>query len=269
MDGIMEILVLDDKEHARNQVESCIAAAGGLPHRITWLDSAASLGSVAGTEFDIAFVDFFLDKDRACGVDQLDRIRARRLVGFSSKLEASERIARAARDKGFAQTAAIAKLKDGLGNPVLEAWLRALPADGAEERPLWIYRQSGVVPVLRAGGETRVVLVTSRKNGQWIVPKGVVERNMSPEESALKKAREEAGVTGAVSGPELGRYSYRKWGGICTVQLFPMAVEAVLDDWDEMHERKRAVLSPPEAVAAIADRELRALVAGFLGVGPD
>jgi 8-oxo-dGTP pyrophosphatase MutT (NUDIX family) len=57
--------------------------------------------------------------------------------------------------------------------------------------------------VVRGDGEARrVLLVTARYNDQeWVFPKGHVEPGESPEEAALREAREEAGVVGRVLGP--------------------------------------------------------------------
>ena len=56
------------------------------------------------------------------------------------------------------------------------------------------FKQSGVIPVL----DNRLVLITSRKSERWIIPKGYVEKGLSPSESAAKEAYEEAGLIGVV-----------------------------------------------------------------------
>lgn len=126
-------------------------------------------------------------------------------------------------------------------------------------KPVWFYNQSGVVPVL----EGRVVLVTARKSKRWIIPKGIVEKDMSPEDSAAKEAYEEAGVIGAVGKKELGCYSYPKWGGICTVRVYPLYVEKLLDEWEEMHIRRRRVVSVREAVEMVDHDELAGIILAF------
>ena len=126
-------------------------------------------------------------------------------------------------------------------------------------KPGWFYNQSGVVPVL----EGRVVLVTARKSKRWIIPKGIVEKDMAPHDSAAKEAYEEAGVIGSVGKKELGRFSYPKWGGICTVRVYPFHVEKLLDKWEEMHIRKRRVVSVSEAVRMVDHQELAGILLGF------
>ena len=129
----------------------------------------------------------------------------------------------------------------------------------SSSKPSWFYNQSGVIPVFDGG----IVLVTARKSGRWIIPKGIVEKDMSPDESAAKEAYEEAGVVGPVGKKELGRFSYPKWGGVCTVRVYPLYVQKLLDEWEEMQIRKRSVVTPQEAVAMIDNAELAAIIEAF------
>ena len=57
------------------------------------------------------------------------------------------------------------------------------------------------------------LLVTSRKGTRRVLPKGVVEPDLSPAASAAKEALEEAGICGPIDHEPLGTYQYRKWGG--------------------------------------------------------
>jgi len=78
---------------------------------------------------------------------------------------------------------------------------------------------------------------------------------MSPEDSARKEAFEEAGIDGTVFTDSIGHYTYRKWGGICNVEVFPMLVEVEFDEWEEKF-RKRKWYSIREAIQATAQPEL-------------
>lgn len=127
--------------------------------------------------------------------------------------------------------------------------------------PDWIYRQSAVLPYRRRHRELEVLLITSRRGTRWIVPKGIVEPGMTPAASAAKEAWEEAGVEGQVSEPALGRYRYRKWGGTCTVDVFPMLVTSELADWPEAAFRRREWLAVEAAVRRLDSEDLKAIVA--------
>jgi phosphohistidine phosphatase len=76
--------------------------------------------------------------------------------------------------------------------------------------PVWMFRQSAVIPYRRGPNGLEVLLVTSRKGKRWVLPKGVVEPDLTPAVSAEKEAMEEAGVRGAVDDEPLGTYEYRK-----------------------------------------------------------
>jgi phosphohistidine phosphatase len=126
----------------------------------------------------------------------------------------------------------------------------------ANTKPDHWYDQSGVVPFRVMDGRVEVLLITSVRKGNWIVPKGIIEDGHSAEESALKEALEEAGIEGHITGEELGRYEQTKWGGICRVRVFAMRVEKQLDDWPEANVRQRQWMSLDEAAEAVKNRDL-------------
>ncbi len=134
-------------------------------------------------------------------------------------------------------------------------------------RPTWLYRQSAVIPYRNRDGSLEVLLITSRRGRRWGVPKGVVERDQLPAISAAREAEEEAGVRGVVDHVRLGSYTYEKWGGTCTVEVFPLLVTDVLDDWPESSRRRRQWLAIDDAMKIIALEELRTIVA-FLAARP-
>jgi len=122
-----------------------------------------------------------------------------------------------------------------------------------------VLRQSGVIPLLK----NKVVLITSRKSERWIIPKGYLEKGLSAPDSAAKEAYEEAGLIGTVDHEEVGQYRYRKFGKLFAVELYPLFVETMLDEWDEMHLRRRTLVTPEEALAMISQPELRQVLAAF------
>lgn len=126
--------------------------------------------------------------------------------------------------------------------------------------PSFFFRQSGVIPFRYTGGKLEILLITSRRKGRWIVPKGVIEPRMSAAGSAEKEAVEEAGVLGTVYPESVGSYQYQKWGGSCTVALFLLEVETELDSWDESDVRQREWMSLAEAAAAVSEPELHNLI---------
>jgi 8-oxo-dGTP pyrophosphatase MutT (NUDIX family) len=124
------------------------------------------------------------------------------------------------------------------------------------KKPAWLYTQSAAIVWRRTDDDLEVLLVTSVRRGRWIVPKGVVERQMSPAESARKEAWEEAGVDGKISARAVGSYQYEKWGGICTVAVFLMEVTSEEEDWPERKVRRRRWMSFKKAMKTIENPEL-------------
>ena len=59
-------------------------------------------------------------------------------------------------------------------------------------------------------GELEVLLITTLKSRRWIVPKGWPAKSLSPQQSAAREARQEAGVDGAVSDCPVGAFPYFK-----------------------------------------------------------
>jgi 8-oxo-dGTP pyrophosphatase MutT (NUDIX family) len=64
-----------------------------------------------------------------------------------------------------------------------------------------LIKQSGAIVVRRGPKEPEVLLVTSKRNGNWIFPKGHIEKGETAETAALREAKEEAGVVGKLIAP--------------------------------------------------------------------
>ena len=127
------------------------------------------------------------------------------------------------------------------------------------------FRQSAAIPFRRRAGELEVLLITSRRSGQWIVPKGLVEPGMSDHDSAAKEAEEEAGVVGQVGTRAVGSLDYHKWGGHCLVAVFDLDVRKELPDWPERGQRQRRWASVAEATELVQNERLREMIATLPG----
>ncbi|MDJ0951152.1 MAG: histidine phosphatase family protein [Alphaproteobacteria bacterium] len=126
--------------------------------------------------------------------------------------------------------------------------------------PDWVYRQSAVLPYRQGPDGLEVLLITSRKGRRWVLPKGIIEPGLTAPQSAAKEAREEAGVAGSVGPQSLGRYWYKKWGGTCGVEVFPMEVREEAAVWPEATLRRRQWLPMEEAAARIDKKALRRII---------
>ncbi|WP_397543359.1 NUDIX domain-containing protein [Roseovarius salis] len=112
------------------------------------------------------------------------------------------------------------------------------------------------------------LLVTSRRTGRWIIPKGWPVDGKTPADSALMEAWEEAGVRGRVTGPSLGLFSYFKDGpgedGLpCVAMVFPVRVRGLSGRYPERAERKRKWMRPKKAAASVGMPELAHILREF------
>ncbi len=125
------------------------------------------------------------------------------------------------------------------------------------------YRQSSVIPYRIGDKGLEILMITSMRRKRWILPKGIVEPDMSPADSAAKEALEEAGVEGKVSAKKLGRYYYKKWGGVCRCDVFALSVTKVHKNWLEREDREREWVPYREAIRRLRHKKLRDIVEQF------
>ena len=85
---------------------------------------------------------------------------------------------------------------------------------------------AGAVAFKVEEGEPRFLIVSSSDRTHWVLPKGHIEPGESPETTALRELREEAGVTGELKVP-LSVQSFEKAGQTIHVQYFLIGVIAV------------------------------------------
>ena len=114
-------------------------------------------------------------------------------------------------------------------------------------------------------GKLRVLMVTSRDSGRWVMPKGWQMDGKKPWRAAEIEALEEAGAIGYISKIPVGRYHYDKRldDGMnlrCRVTLYPMVVEKLANRWKERNERKRHWFSPKKAAKLVEENELSKLL---------
>ena len=83
-----------------------------------------------------------------------------------------------------------------------------------------VIRQAGAIVLRTDSEEPQVLLVTAKRNPRsWIFPKGHIERGETPEEAAVREAREESGVIGKVIAPA-GILEYGFLGAKARVEYF-------------------------------------------------
>ncbi len=117
-----------------------------------------------------------------------------------------------------------------------------------------------------------VLLITSRRRGRWIVPKGWPISGRSLPEAAAKEAAEEAGVEGHVGTEPIGEYKYVKqtkegYDLRCHVFVYPLLVLHHRVDWRERAERDMRWFSLEDAARSVDDRGLGKLLTRLVDTG--
>lgn len=127
-----------------------------------------------------------------------------------------------------------------------------------------IYQHSGVLPYEYRDDTFYVYLITSLKKGHLILPKGVNESSRSSRETAVTEAWEEAGLIGIIGKDPIGEYTTKKWGGICTIALYPLKVLATAETYPEQSIRERFCLPALEAAEKLYHTEASLLIRRWL-----
>ena len=112
----------------------------------------------------------------------------------------------------------------------------------------------------------RVLLITSRDTGRWIVPKGWPIDGLDGPGAALQEAWEEAGVKQAdIESDPVGLYEYDKGlGEGMTVpveaRVYLTRVRDLSEVYPEADQRKRAWFTPQDAANLVDEPDLKAIL---------
>jgi 8-oxo-dGTP pyrophosphatase MutT (NUDIX family) len=125
-------------------------------------------------------------------------------------------------------------------------------------------RQSGIIPYRLELDVLQVLLITSRKTGRWVIPKGNIGKGHNARRAAEREAYEEAGVSGDVEKMPLGSYTYGKalkdgTSRPTVVKVFAMHVLKEAKAWPEMAERRSEWMEPKEAARRVHEAGLATL----------
>jgi 8-oxo-dGTP pyrophosphatase MutT (NUDIX family) len=137
-----------------------------------------------------------------------------------------------------------------------------------EERTVPI--QSGALPwrLKRSKKKPEVLLVTGRRSGRWMIPKGWPMPGKSLADSAAQEAFEEAGIKGKIEPTPIGSFRHVKqhllFGTLeVDILVHSLAVERELGNWPEKGERNRKWFAIAEAAERVASDELKLLIVEF------
>lgn len=116
------------------------------------------------------------------------------------------------------------------------------------------------------GDEKRVLLITSRGTGRWILPKGWPIRGLASWQAALQEAWEEAGVKDATASTDpIGSYAYDKTMGSglpipVEALVYAVSVEGLETEFPEAGQRELRWVTPTEAANLVDEPELKSIL---------
>lgn len=118
-------------------------------------------------------------------------------------------------------------------------------------------------------GVPKVLVITSRGTGRWIIPKGWPQVGRTLAEAALQEAYEEAGIRGEVDDYPIGTYNYSKLDlpperlNQFTVAVYAVLFQSQEQDWPERAQRSYEWVSPQEAADRVDEIELQQILRRF------
>jgi len=128
--------------------------------------------------------------------------------------------------------------------------------------------QCGAICYRLEKGKPRILLITSRGTGRWVIPKGWPMDGKTAAEAAEIEAWEEAGVEGRLHPVCLGIYSYLKTlergqSLPCVVSVYALRVKTLAHNFPEQGQRKRKWVSAKRAAQMVDEPELSHLLQRF------
>lgn len=129
-------------------------------------------------------------------------------------------------------------------------------------------RQVAALPWSFMPDGVRILMITSRDTGRWVIPKGGRMAGLTDAESAAQEALEEAGVIGRIGASPIGAFRYmkilkRRAPRPMLVSVYALEVTALLDDWQEIGQRVRHWMTPEEAAESVDEPDLAQVILAF------
>jgi 8-oxo-dGTP pyrophosphatase MutT (NUDIX family) len=127
--------------------------------------------------------------------------------------------------------------------------------------------QTGALCYRLRSGKVQFLLVTTRRSGKWMTPKGNLMKGKAASEAAEIEAFEEAGAIGKIKEACVGEFLYRSKSrrsrGPALVALYPMKVKKTFDKFPERKQRRRKWFNRKKAISMVKHKELAQILASF------
>lgn len=158
--------------------------------------------------------------------------------------------------------------KEQSARPVSAPMIKQLPLSLRASSKRDVRSQFGALCYRVRDGKVQFLLITSRRSGRWIVPKGWPMDGQTPAQAAAQEAWEEAGATGKSYDLCLGLFSYLKIVDDaeqlpCVVMVYPVRVRTLVKSYPEAGQRKRRWMSRKKAAAMVSEPELVRIIRDF------
>lgn len=123
--------------------------------------------------------------------------------------------------------------------------------------------QAAALPYRYENGKLKVMIVTSRRTGRWVFPKGSLGK-AKEWKAAEQEAYEETGVSGEIERKPLGRYLSLKVRGEdawhVDVALYPLKIDKFHKKFPEKSQRKRKLVDLKRARKMLSQPEMAEMV---------
>ena len=121
--------------------------------------------------------------------------------------------------------------------------------------------QVAALPYVHIGTDVKILLITSRRQQHWIIPRGWTVEGESFADTAAREANEEAGAIGNIGPDSVGDYVYKKrtdqgYRVPCRVLVYPLQVTQQRLDWHERAERKLTWRPLHQAARTVHEKSL-------------
>jgi 8-oxo-dGTP pyrophosphatase MutT (NUDIX family) len=129
-----------------------------------------------------------------------------------------------------------------------------------------VIEQAGALCLRTEGDKKHVLLVGSRRNGRWGLPKGHLDDGEASHVAAAREAFEEAGVRGPASDVIFGSFLYSKDSSPNRYRVIVhlLKVEAIEENYPEQGVRPRQWFTLSEAASVVGHDGLRDLLRTLL-----
>jgi 8-oxo-dGTP pyrophosphatase MutT (NUDIX family) len=127
-------------------------------------------------------------------------------------------------------------------------------------------RQVGALCYRWSDDQIEILLITTRRTGRWMIPKGWPMKSRPDHEAAAREAYEEAGAVGQAQPHIIGNFVTKKMQSSGDylphrIDVYPLCVEEMHDNFPESGQRSRQWFQPAEAISKCDDAGLRKIIA--------